>query len=198
MEPDNEWEHRLAAEPTTGQLNPTKAKTYEIVGKVIAELAELFPDSHYHGGGDEPVYRCWDKDPSVTEYMAQHNKTHDDLLHQFLDNELEFIHRAGKTPILWEDAVTNNHLPLSKDVLLQIWTNPAQVAIKMGYKVIASNSNFWYLDCGHGGWGGNDTSYDEQVIPEMPSDVQEVLDKHDLAGNYAPSNWGGAGGDWCR
>ncbi|KAI8330598.1 glycoside hydrolase superfamily, partial [Chlamydoabsidia padenii] len=197
MEPDNEWDHRLAAEPTTGQLNPTKDKTYEIVAQVIAELADLFPDSHYHGGGDEPVYRCWDKDESVTQYMAQHNKTHDDLLHQFLDNELDFIHRAGKIPILWEDAVTNNHLPLSKDVMLQIWTNPAQVAIKMGYKVIASNSNFWYLDCGHGGWGGNDTSYDEQVPPTMPSDVQSVLDQHDLAGNYAPSNWGGAGGDWC-
>ncbi|ORZ08159.1 glycoside hydrolase superfamily [Absidia repens] len=197
MEPDNDWEHRLAAEPTTGQLNPIKAETYEIVSKVIKEIATLFPDSHYHGGGDEPVYRCWDKDASVTDYMKQHNKTHDDLLHQFLDNELGFISKAKKTPILWEDAVTNNNLPLPKDVVLQVWTNPAQLAVKKGYRIIASNYNFWYLDCGHGGWGGNDTSYNEQVAPEIPSDVQTVLDKHDLADNYRPSNWGGSGGDWC-
>ncbi|KAI8080001.1 glycoside hydrolase superfamily [Halteromyces radiatus] len=197
LDKDNKWENRLAAEPGTGQLNPVKAKTYEIVGQVIKEIAEMFPDSYYHGGGDEPVYKCWDQNTSLKEHMKSNNVTHDDLLHQFLDKELDMISKAGKHPILWEDAVTNNDLPISKDVVLQIWTNPAQLAIKKGYKVIASNSNFWYLDCGHGGWAGNDTSYNEQVPPAAPAAVQKLLDKYDVASNYAPSNWGGAGGDWC-
>lgn len=51
------------------------------------------------------------------------------------------------------DAVTNDNLPIPKDVILQVWINPVQNAVKKGYKVIASNYNFWYLDCGHGGWG---------------------------------------------
>lgn len=50
------------------------------------------------------------------------------------------------------DPVTNVHLPISKDVVMQVWINPVQLAVKKGYKVIASNYNFWYLDCGHGGW----------------------------------------------
>ncbi|CAO3629778.1 unnamed protein product [Cunninghamella blakesleeana] len=198
LDPSNDWDKRLAAEPGTGQLNPVKSKTYQIIKKVIDETNELFPDSHYHGGGDEPVYNCWDQDDTVKDYMKKENKTHDDLLFQFLNKELNIIKRNSKKAILWEDSVTNNGLPIPKDVILQVWTNPVQLAVKKGYKVIASNSNFWYLDCGHGGWGGNDTSYNEQTRPEIPGEVQEVLDKYNLADNYNPLNWGGPGGDWCR
>lgn len=49
------------------------------------------------------------------------------------------------------DPVTINNLEL-KDVVLQVWRNPVQQAVKKGYKVIASHAQFWYLDCGHGGW----------------------------------------------
>lgn len=53
----------------------------------------------------------------------------------------------------WIDPVTTDNLPLSNDTVLQVWINPVQLAVKKGYKVIASNHKFWYLDCGHGGWG---------------------------------------------
>lgn len=49
------------------------------------------------------------------------------------------------------DPVTINNLEL-KDVVLQVWINPVQQAVKKGYKVIASHAQFWYLDCGKGGW----------------------------------------------
>ncbi|ORX61372.1 hypothetical protein DM01DRAFT_256472 [Hesseltinella vesiculosa] len=197
LDPTNAWANRLAAEPGSGQLNPIKKKTYDIVGKVIKNVAELFPDAYIHGGADEPVYNCWDKDASVTDYMKQHNKTHDDLLAMFLARELTMIHSHGKKSMLWEDAVTLNNLPIPKDVLLQVWTNPLQVAVKKGYDVIASNSNFWYLDCGHGGWSGNDTSYSDQLPPTIPDDLQKMLEKYDATGNYNSQNFGGPGGDWC-
>lgn len=139
--------------------------------KVITEVASLFPDSFFHGGGDEPVYKCWNQDQGVVDYMKENNVTGVDLLNKFLQNELGFINKSNKTAILWEgnvlktflvfiilissfvDPVTNDNLPISKDVILQVWINPVQNAVKKGYKVIASNYNFWYLDCGHGGWG---------------------------------------------
>lgn len=102
MDPSNKWENRYAAEPTTGQLNPVKTKTYEVVNKVITEIASMFPDAYYHGGGDEPVYKCWDEDESVRNYMQTNNATHDDLLGMFLSKELEMIKNSGKTAILWE------------------------------------------------------------------------------------------------
>ncbi|KAK4516496.1 uncharacterized protein ATC70_011468 [Mucor velutinosus] len=195
--PGDDWSERLAAEPGTGQLNPVKNKTYEIVDKVITEVASLFPDSLFHGGGDEPVYKCWNQDQSVVDYMKEHNATGVDLLNTFLQKELGFIQKSNKTAIIWEDAVTNDNLPISKDVILQVWTNPVQNAVKKGYKVIASNYNFWYLDCGHGGWGGNDTSYEEQVPPAVPKAVAAALEKNGVSGNYNTPNWGGSGGDWC-
>ncbi|KAI7901938.1 glycoside hydrolase superfamily [Cokeromyces recurvatus] len=197
LDKSNEWGNRLAAEPGTGQLNPVLNETYDLVDKVITEVASLFLDNWYHGGGDEPVYKCWEQDKNVRNYMKTHNVTGIDLLHLFLQKELNIIKNSKKTAILWEDAVTNDNLPISKDVILQVWTNPVQNAIKKGYKVIASNYNFWYLDCGHGGWGGNDTSYDEQAAPEIPKDVVLALDKNNVADNYKTQNWGGAGGDWC-
>ncbi|KAG0182918.1 hypothetical protein DFQ28_003647 [Apophysomyces sp. BC1034] len=197
LDSSGSWEKRLAAEPGTGQLNPVKDRTYSIVHQVIANVAELFPDKWFHGGGDEPVHRCWEQDKEVREYMAEHNATGDDLLNLFLSKELSYIKEAEKTPVLWEDSVTNVHLPIPKNVVLQVWANPTQWAVKKGYKIIASNANFWYLDCGHGGWGGADLSYDEQVKPAIPDEVSDVLEKYELTDNYNPSNWGGPGGDWC-
>lgn len=92
----------MAAEPGTGQLNPVKNKTYQIVDKVISEVASLFPDSLFHGGGDEPVYKCWNQDQSVVDYMKQHNATGVDLLNIFLQKELGFIQKSNKTAIIWE------------------------------------------------------------------------------------------------
>ncbi|KAI8149307.1 glycoside hydrolase superfamily [Fennellomyces sp. T-0311] len=197
LDKNNDWRDRFAAEPTTGQLNPVLEKTYDIVNKVVSEVASLFPDAFYHGGGDEPIYKCWEQDESVRDYMKEYNATGDDLLHLFLNKELGFIRNAKKTAILWEDSVTNNNLPIPKDVVLQAWMNGARDAARKGYKVIASQANFWYLDCGHGGWTGNDTTYDEQEQPKIPESLADELDRHELTDNYRPSNWGGSGGDWC-
>ncbi|KAF7731941.1 hypothetical protein EC973_007772 [Apophysomyces ossiformis] len=191
------WEDHLAAEPGTGQLNPVKDRTYSAIRQVIEDVADLFPDSWFHGGGDEPVHRCWEQDHEVREYMAENNATGNDLLKMFLSKELNYIQNAKKKAVLWEDSVTNVHLPIPKNVVLQVWTNPTQWAVKKGYQIIASNANFWYLDCGHGGWSGNDLSYDEQVKPVPPTEVSDVLEKYSLSDNYNPSNWGGPGGDWC-
>ncbi|KAI8067174.1 glycoside hydrolase superfamily [Gongronella butleri] len=197
LEPSNSWDTRLASEPGAGQLNPVKEKTYELVSQVLEEVTSMFPDDYYHGGADEPAGHCWDKDKEVVDYMKKHNKTHDDLLGDFLHREFKMLDKAGKTPIIWEDAVTSSNIQLPKNTVLQVWTKPLKAGIDAGHRVIASNANFWYLDCGQGGWGGNDTSYDEQVPPAIPDELQTVLDKYGLAGNYNPQNWLGPGGDWC-
>ncbi|KAI8369441.1 glycoside hydrolase superfamily [Radiomyces spectabilis] len=197
LSPSGDWKDRYAAEPGSGQLNPVKEKTYTIVEKVIRNVAQLFPDAYYHGGGDEPVDNCWLEDPTIRDYLKQHNATTTDLLKMFLNKELEYIRQSNKTAVLWEDPVTNLNLEIPKNVVLQSWTNPVQLAAKRGYKVIAAHSSFWYLDCGHGGWGGNDHSYDEQVSPKIPKPLQAQLEKFQVEDNYRPPNWGGSGGDWC-
>ncbi|KAL0090287.1 glycoside hydrolase family 20 protein [Phycomyces blakesleeanus] len=197
LDPSNSWEKRYAAEPGSGQLNPILKGTYTLVKQVIDEVTALFPDEWYHGGGDEPVYRCWEDAKSVRDYMARNNVTGLDLLNIFLEKELEIISNTGKTAMLWEDSVTENHLAIPKDVVIQVWKNPVKKAVKAGYKVIASSSNFWYLDCGHGQWSGNDTAVNEQSPPVIKKPLQKALEKYEGSDNYNPSNWGGSGGDWC-
>lgn len=117
LDETNEWSNRFAAEPGTGQLNPLLNKTYEIVNHVITEVASLFHDDWFHGGGDEPVYNCWNQDEGIRNYQKEHNVTGVDLLGIFLKKELEIISNAKKTAILWEGnekTMCNNSLPQGK------------------------------------------------------------------------------------
>lgn len=62
----------------------------------------MFSDDWFHGGGDEPVYNCWNQDEDVRNYMKKHNATGVDLLDMFLEKELNMIHKSNKKAILWE------------------------------------------------------------------------------------------------
>lgn len=73
----------------------------------------MFPDGSYHGGGDEPIYKCWEDEASVREYMSAHNATGDDLLNKFLTKEVDFIKKAGKQPILWEGQRALSEFPFA-------------------------------------------------------------------------------------
>lgn len=68
-------------------------------------MSELFSDDWFHGGGDEPVYNCWNQDEDVRNYMEKNNATGVDLLSMFLQKELDIIHNSDKTAILWEGNI---------------------------------------------------------------------------------------------
>ncbi|XP_047062686.1 beta-hexosaminidase 2-like [Lolium rigidum] len=113
----NDWGTRLAAEPGSGQLNPLKSKTYEVVANVINDITSLFPDGFYHAGADEVTPGCWQTDPSI-------------------------------------QADIDNGGTLSQ--LLERYVRAA------GYRAIVSSATFYYLDCGHGDFVGNNSVYDDQ------------------------------------
>ena len=53
LPPGSRWEDRLASEPGPGQLNPLNPETYRVVGNVLRDAAELFPELFLHLGADE-------------------------------------------------------------------------------------------------------------------------------------------------
>lgn len=57
--------------------------------------------------------------------------------------------------------------------------------------------SFLYILIHNSTYSGNNTSYDEQVPPEIPDSLAEELERHQVKDNYRPQNWGGGGGDWC-
>lgn len=129
-----------------GPLNPIRSTTYKILGELIQEVQDLFPDRYYHVGGDEVDLSCWQSNPELKEYMKQHNLTANGVHAMFMK---EVIGRVKKTtvPIVWQE-VYDEKVPISKDTLIQVWKykwiDEMIKILNSGHKVVFSSS--WYLD----------------------------------------------------
>ncbi|CAG8519768.1 10694_t:CDS:2 [Funneliformis mosseae] len=148
----------FAAAPPSGQINPVLPATYEFLNNLIPEMTSWFPDKFYHAGGDEVVMNCWNTTDSVIDYLKEHpNDTSESLLGMFINELHSIVRKSGKTPITWQEMVVEHNLPLPKDVIVQVWTTQEIIknVTERGYKVITGSADFWYLDCGHGGWVGD-------------------------------------------
>lgn len=159
----------LAAEPGTGQLNPLNPKTYQVVKNVIHDVVSMFPDHFFHGGADEINSNCWKLDPSIQTFLS-HNKTLGHILEIFINSSLPYILSLNRTVIYWEDVLLDENVrapPSSlprENVILQTWNNGpdnTKRIVESGYRVIVSSFDYYYLDCGHGGFLGNDSQYDQ-------------------------------------
>ncbi|CAI9103269.1 OLC1v1001723C1 [Oldenlandia corymbosa var. corymbosa] len=163
-----DWPDRLAAEPGTGHLNPLSPNTYKVVKNVIHDVLSMFPDSFYHAGADEITPNCWKSDPAIQAYVAK-NGTLSQLLEIFVNSTLPYILSQNRTVVYWEDLLLDGNVNVSasllpkENVILQTWNNGpinTKKIVDAGYRVIVSSSDFYYLDCGHGDFLGNDSQYD--------------------------------------
>jgi hexosaminidase len=180
----------MASEPGAGQLNPLNPNTYKVVQNVIDDVASLFPENFYHGGSDEVVPGCWKKDSDIQKFIADGGSL-DQLLEKFISTTHPYITAHNKTAIYWEDVLLDDTVKVRPQILprettiLQTWNNGPNNTKRItaaGYRAIVSSADFYYLDCGHGGWLGNDSRYDKQIS--------------DAPGR--PFNYnGGNGGSWC-
>ncbi|KAG0481660.1 hypothetical protein HPP92_012518 [Vanilla planifolia] len=164
----DDWSARLAAEPGTGQLNPLHPKTYSVVHRVLTDIASIFPDPYLHAGVDEVAPACWTTDPTIRSFLAD-GGTMDHLLSIFINSTHPFIVSMNRTVVYWEDVLLGPDVKVQSSLLppattiLQTWNNGPQNTkriVSAGYRAIVSSSDFYYLDCGHGDFVGNDSSYD--------------------------------------
>ncbi|KAF3956556.1 hypothetical protein CMV_018327 [Castanea mollissima] len=132
-------EDRLASEPGTGHLNPLNPKTYQVLKRVISDVATLFPEPFYHAGADEIIPGCWRADPAIQSFLSN-GGTLSQLLEIFVNSTFPYIVSLNRTVVYWEDVILDGNI-----------------------KVIVSSSDFYYLDCGHGDFLGNDSQYDQQT-----------------------------------
>ncbi|KAM0885114.1 hypothetical protein ACQ4PT_030537 [Festuca glaucescens] len=166
----SDWGSRLAAEPGSGQLNPLKSKTYEVVANVINDITYLFPDGFYHAGADEVTPGCWQTDPSI-----QADIDNGGTLSQLLERYVRAVHphvvSKNRTVVFWEDVLLDAAVNVSASLIppattiLQTWNNGSnntKLIVRAGYRAIVSSASFYYLDCGHGDFVGNNSVYDDQ------------------------------------
>ncbi|XP_015932586.1 beta-hexosaminidase 2 [Arachis duranensis] len=161
----------LAAEPGTGHLNPLNPKTYQVMKNVIHDVTTLFPEPFYHAGADEVVPGCWKTDPTIQNYLSN-GGTLNQILETFVNNTLPFIMSLNRTVIYWEDVLLSDSVHVSstilpkENVILQTWNNGhknTKRIVSSGYRAIVSSADFYYLDCGHGDFVGNNSAYDNQT-----------------------------------
>ncbi|OVA19587.1 Glycoside hydrolase family 20 [Macleaya cordata] len=186
------WDDRFASEPGTGHLNPLHPKTYEVLLNVFRDVASLFPEGFYHAGADEIIPGCWKADQMVQNFLSN-GGTLSQLLEIFINSTLPYLTSTlNRTSVVyWEDVLLDSNVKVDpsflpkESTILQTWNNGpnnTKRIVSAGYRAIVSSSDFYYLDCGHGDFLGNDSRFDQQ-IDDNPG---------------KPFNYnGGNGGSWC-
>jgi len=159
-----------------GHLDPTNANVYGVLSDVYADLNDLFPSKSVHLGGDEVEFGCWRKDQGVTKWMTDRNLDPADdrdmkqLWSQFHVNQtraLDANFDGQKRLVAWTSTLTEDDLILQafppERSVIQIWYGKKEdkiaELINRGYKVVMSNSDELYLDCGFGYYVGEGNSW---------------------------------------
>lgn len=184
------WEHHTAVEPNPGQLDILYNKTYEVVENVYKDLSNVFNDTFFHVGADELQANCYNYSSRTMDWFAQNSsRTYHDLAQYWVDNAVPIFKKVKNRRIMmWEDIVLSaeNATDVPKDIVMQSWNGGLENIKKLtsaGYDTVVSSADFFYLDCGHGGFVTNDNRYNVQANPEGDGKV-----------NF---NYGGDGGSWC-
>ncbi|XP_063709245.1 chitooligosaccharidolytic beta-N-acetylglucosaminidase-like [Culicoides brevitarsis] len=168
------WQ-KYCKEPPCGQLDPTKEKLYDVLEKIYGDFVDYFHpmETAFHMGGDEVDMDCWKSSDDIKNWMEEHGLglTKSDFMKlwgEFQEKALERFDKVAKKripAILWTSLLTEK--PYLMDYLnkeryiIQIWTDAKDPQVKAilenGFKVIISNYDALYLDCGFAGWvqGGN-------------------------------------------
>ncbi|KIW90488.1 uncharacterized protein Z519_09134 [Cladophialophora bantiana CBS 173.52] len=184
------WEYHTAVEPNPGQLDILNNKTYEVIKIIYSELSGLFTDNIFHVGADEIQTGCYNFSTQVQQYFAQNSsRDFNDLLQIWVDTAVPiFTSVSNKTLMMWEDVVLNSYPhahTVPTNIIMQTWNNGLeniQNLTALGYDIVVSSSDFFYLDCGFGGWVTNDPRYNEMANPNA---------------SVPTFNYGGGGGSWC-
>lgn len=135
-------------------LNPTLDETYDTLRGIVGDVMNATKSKYFHLGGDEVVYGCWKEDASITTFMANNNiQSYDDLLHYFVERADAIVADTGARVIHWEEVFTSGAAS-AKDTIFQVWTDSSIVSsvTAANYNVIASPSNYWYLNIATNTW----------------------------------------------
>ncbi|KAH8930459.1 glycoside hydrolase family 20 protein [Atractiella rhizophila] len=149
-----------AAEPPSGQVRLTDDGV-EFVAGLFDELTSLTPGHYFSTGGDEVNLNCYNNDGPTQDLLAAKNWTIEDAVTNFVVKTHQSLAKNGKVPAVWDEIALNHQVgqthQISNESLVIVWRDSSFVkeAIEANYKIIHAASNYFYLDCGAGGWVGD-------------------------------------------
>ncbi|KAI9697105.1 MAG: N-acetyl-glucosamine-6-phosphate deacetylase [Bogoriella megaspora] len=143
-----------AAEPPSGTLKLNSTAVYDFLNEVYDDLLpRLNPyTSYFHTGGDEVNLNAYLLDDTV---RSNDTAVLQPLMQKFVDRNHNQVRANGLHPLVWEEMLLTWNLTLGSDVVVHAWDSVEGSVGKvtaLGHKVVSSNYQFWYLDCGQGQW----------------------------------------------
>lgn len=164
-------------EPPCGQLNLANPNMYNVLGQLYEEMVNLFsPIDLFHYGGDEVNLNCWNSTDEIVNWMNEsgYGLSDDAYYNQwsiFQKKSRDLLIAANNNQdvpgIIWTSHLTEAgradlYLP-NDQYIIQIWTTGTDPLIgellDKKYRVIFSNYDHWYLDCGFGAWVGEGNNW---------------------------------------
>ncbi|KAF5382459.1 hypothetical protein D9615_002743 [Tricholomella constricta] len=147
---------QFANEPPAGQLRLASEATTNFTTSLLKAAASMFPSTLFSTGGDELNANCYDKDAATQADLASQKKTLEQALDTFTQVTHSGLREVGKRAVVWEEMVIEHDVTLANDTIALVWISSEHVAAvaQKGHKLIHAASDFFYLDCGGGGWVG--------------------------------------------
>ncbi len=129
-------------------LCPGNKEVYQMLSQVILELIDIFDGPYFHLGGDEVPKKHWKKCPRCQKAIKDfHLKNEKELATHFLNYFAEFLRAHNKTPIFWNDGISEK---TSHFAVVQHWkyfTRKKTVKeINRGRRAVLSDYFYLYLD----------------------------------------------------
>ncbi|KAG6818386.1 hypothetical protein H0H93_005346, partial [Arthromyces matolae] len=147
----------FANEPPAGQLRLASSATTTFTTGLLKAVASMFKSQLFSTGGDELNVNCYTQDNATQADLTAQNKTLDQALDTFTQATHAGLRSVGKRAVVWEEMVLDHPVTLANNTIALVWISSANAAAvaQKGYSFIHAASDYFYLDCGHGGWVGD-------------------------------------------
>ena len=131
-----------------GPINPILNSTYDFMAKLLAEVAQRFPDDYIFLGGDEVSFSCWMSNADITAFMKKtgFNSDYGKLEQYYMQKILNIVSGLKKNYVIWQE-VLDNGAKVDPNTVVGVWKSGLdEVArlTKLGYKTIYSKP--WYIN----------------------------------------------------
>jgi hexosaminidase len=129
-------------------------RIFDLAQAVFDTLAELFPSSYVHIGGDEVLFNRWQECPKCQKRLAELGLKKTPELQSWITHKLvKMLAERGKTAIGWDEILDDcEKFPLPKEAVVMSWRREAGEIRggALGHQVImAPNTDGCYLDYKH-------------------------------------------------
>lgn len=125
-------------------LDPSNETVYRFIDCLVGEVAEIFPDSYLHIGGDEVDDTHWKANPKIQAFMRVNQIADTHALQAYFNQRLESILEKHQRRMVGWDEIFHPNLP--KSILIQSWQGQDALGsiAKAGYRGMLSTG--FYLD----------------------------------------------------